>query len=89
MPGILYGIDETVSPKYDFTDIVRTYKGNYMPSWGISGLDLTITSLDIETGAVKAEFSFYPHTHGSANSPTGKYSLTGRVVYQSLDGRAC
>ena len=79
------GVDKNATHMYDYDNIIGLYSGTYMPSWGVTCLDLSILSIDEDTGDIQAEFSFYPHEH-NPEARTGKYLMNGRVVYELADG---
>lgn len=81
----LYGVEKDANGLYDVSDIVKTYSGTYTANWGVTGMDLTITSCDVNNGYVQAESYFYPGEE-SSKAKTGRFTMIGRVVYVYPDG---
>lgn len=81
----LYGTDVETTGLYDYSDILKTYSGTYMPNWGVTCLDLSLISCDKNTGDVQAEFSFYPHEH-NPDARTGRFLMMGKIAYVYPDG---
>ncbi len=81
----IYGVDVNATGMYDYADILKTYSGTYMSSWGVTCLDLSILSCNEDTGDVQAEFYFYPHEH-NPDIKTGRFIMMGKVVYEYPDG---
>lgn len=80
-----YGIAENTPGMYEHDDIVKKYTGTYVPGWGVTSAELTITSCDENTGEVQAEFAFAPHEH-NAEAQTGSFVMNGKVIYEYPDG---
>ena len=80
-----YGIAENTPGMYEHDDIVKKYTGTYMPNWGVTSAELTITSCDENTGEVQAEFAFAPHEHNT-EAQTGSFVMSGKVIYEYPDG---
>ena len=81
----LYGVEKDANGLYDVSDIAKTYSGTYTTNWGVTGMDLTITSCDVNNGYVQAESYFYPGEE-SSKAKTGRFTMIGRVVYVYPDG---
>lgn len=83
--GEIYCVDASADNMYNYMDIVRTYKGTYVPNWGVTDLDLTILACDSKTGRISAEFYFYPDEH-NPDVASGKFSMIGQVLRENPDG---
>ena len=81
----IYCVDDSADNMYSYADIVRTYKGTYVPNWGVTDLDLTILACDSKTGRISAEFYFYPDEH-NPDVASGKFSMIGQVLRENPDG---
>ena len=80
-----YGIAENTPGMYEHDDILKKYTGTYVPNWGVTAAELTITSCDENTGEVTAEFAFAPHEHNT-EAQTGRFAMNGKVIYEYPDG---
>lgn len=80
-----YGIAENTPGMYEHDDIVKKYTGTYVPTWGVTSAELTITSCDENTGEVQAEFAFAPHEYNT-EAQTGSFVMKGKVIYEYPDG---
>ena len=72
-------MDASADNMYNYMDIVRTYKGTYVPNWGVTDLDLTILACDSKTGRIFSRIYFYPDEH-NPDVASGKFSMIGQVL---------
>ena len=81
----VYGVDTSATGVYNYENILKTYSGTYMPNWGVTCLDIRITSCNKDTGKIEADCSFYPHEH-NPETRSGSFKMDGQIIYVYDDG---